>query len=158
MDIFSHFLWTFGIFFRQPKAWLLGIIGVLPDLLSFGPHFIYSLATVGFRFGKPDIQSIPNYIFSMYNITHSFVIFLIVFVVFYFFLRQHIIYLLPWIIHILIDIPTHSKAFFPTPFMWPLSNFMIDGISWGTPWFMITNYSLIVLFFGFRILQKYYLK
>lgn len=50
-----------------------------------------------------------------------------------------------WVLHIIIDIPTHTKAFFATPFLWPLSNFKIDGISWGTLWFMLINYSALVL-------------
>jgi hypothetical protein len=154
MDILAHFLWTFGIFFKQKKAWLFGLIGILPDIISFGPHFVYSLATVGIRRGRPEAHSFPDYINTMYNITHSFVIFLIVLALAYFLFKNYAIFLLPWGIHILIDIPTHSKAFFPTPFLWPISYFMIDGISWGTPWFMITNYTLIVLFFVFRFVKK----
>ena len=76
MDIFAHFFWSLGIFFRQPRNWLFGLIGVLPDLISFGPHFVYSLFN-GFRFGKP--TNIPDYIYALYNFTHSLVIFIIIF-------------------------------------------------------------------------------
>ena len=154
MDILAHFLWTFGIFFKEKRVWLFGLVGILPDLISFGPHFVYSLATLGFKFGKPNINSIPSYIYTLYNLTHSFIIFSLSIILAYILFKKYAIFLLPWGIHILIDIPSHSKAFFPTPFLWPISNFTINGISWGTPWFMITNYSLLLLFFIFRFLKR----
>lgn len=52
-----------------------------------------------------------------------------------------------WAIHILIDIPTHSDKFFPTQFLWPLSNYKFYGIIWATPWFMIINYGALVIAF-----------
>jgi hypothetical protein len=53
--------------------------------------------------------------------------------------------MLGWLVHILIDIPTHSYQFYPTPFLWPLSSWKFNGISWGQKWFMIANYSTIVI-------------
>lgn len=50
-----------------------------------------------------------------------------------------------WLGHILMDIPTHSLGFYSTPFLWPLSNYRVDGISWSTPWFLVLDYSLIVI-------------
>ena len=53
--------------------------------------------------------------------------------------------ILGWPLHILIDIPTHTYQFYPTPFLWPISTYKFDGISWGTPWFMIVNYSSLAI-------------
>jgi hypothetical protein len=55
--------------------------------------------------------------------------------------------LLAWPLHILVDMPTHSSEFFPTPFLWPLSDFTINGISWGTPWIFIPNVVLIIVLY-----------
>jgi len=52
-----------------------------------------------------------------------------------------------WFLHILLDIPTHSYQFYPTPFLWPLSDWTLGGFSWGTPWFLIPNYAAIILIF-----------
>jgi hypothetical protein len=52
-----------------------------------------------------------------------------------------------WILHILIDIPTHTRGLYPTPFLWPLSDFTVDGISWGRPWFLAINYSSLLMVF-----------
>jgi len=35
-----------------------------------------------------------------------------------------------WLLHILIDIPTHSRKQWAPQFLWPLSQFSVDGCSW----------------------------
>jgi len=151
MDILAHFLWTFGIFFKSKDRVKAGLMGIMPDLLSFGPHMIMSLIFGTIAFGKPDINSIPNSVFVFYSITHSLIIFSLVMLLIYFFTKRVYWFVFGWLIHILIDIPSHSKEFFPTPFLWPLSDFTFNGISWGTPWFMIINYSTLVIVYSWLI-------
>ncbi len=57
-----------------------------------------------------------------------------------------------WLLHILLDIPSHSKAFYPTPFLWPLLDIKFNGFSWGRPWFIVLNYT--TLFFVFILLRN----
>jgi hypothetical protein len=52
-----------------------------------------------------------------------------------------------WLLHILIDIPSHTLRLYPTPFLWPLSDLKVDGISWGRPWFMALNYGALLTIF-----------
>ena len=60
-----------------------------------------------------------------------------------------------WFIHVLMDIPTHSGMLYPTLFLWPLSDWYYDGNSWGTLWFMIANYScLLMVFILLRFVRK----
>jgi len=60
-----------------------------------------------------------------------------------------------WAIHILTDIPTHSRTFYPTLFLWPLSDWCYDGVSWGNMRFMIINYtSLLMVFVFLRLVQR----
>jgi uncharacterized SAM-binding protein YcdF (DUF218 family) len=49
------------------------------------------------------------------------------------------------------DIPTHTSDFFPTHFLYPLSNVHVNGMSWGSPWFMLLNYSGLLIIYGFLI-------
>jgi hypothetical protein len=56
-----------------------------------------------------------------------------------------VIEMLGWALHILIDIPTHSLRFFATPFLWPLSDYRFNGISWGNRWFMLANYTALAI-------------
>lgn len=147
MDIFAHGLWSFAVFHRKKYKWLAALFGILPDILSFGVLFIIYLLTGSIPRGPPQLNTIPKLIFSAYNITHSFIVFILVFVLIYIFTKKWFWPLTAWAIHILIDIPTHSFRFFPTPFLWPISNYMVDGISWATPWFMVLNYSGLLIVF-----------
>jgi hypothetical protein len=36
-----------------------------------------------------------------------------------------------WLLHILIDIPTHSRKLWAPQFLWPLSTLSVDGVSWA---------------------------
>jgi hypothetical protein len=36
-----------------------------------------------------------------------------------------------WALHILIDIPTHSRRHWGPQFLWPLSDVVVDGVSWA---------------------------
>ncbi len=60
-------------------------------------------------------------------------------------------FIVAWLLHILIDIPTHKRAFFAPQFLTPLSHFNVDGISWGTKWFMLLNYGSIAVFLVLRL-------
>ncbi len=35
-----------------------------------------------------------------------------------------------WLLHILVDIPTHSRAQWGPRFLWPFSDYAFDGVSW----------------------------
>jgi hypothetical protein len=149
MDIFAHFLWTFAIYWQHPKRWLAGFIGMVPDLLAFGPVFIMNIFT-GHR-GVPSLSSIPSYVYAMYNITHSLVTFTILALILWFAARKWFWLLGGWLLHIIIDVPTHTNAFFPTPFLWPISTLKFSGISWGTPWFMLANYSSLFVLYAWMV-------
>lgn len=52
-----------------------------------------------------------------------------------------------WLVHILMDIPTHSELLYPTVFLWPLSDVYFNGRSWGNLPFMAGNYLCLVTVF-----------
>jgi hypothetical protein len=79
MDTLAHGLWGGVAFGRQskPHYWMAFVLGMMPDLLSFGPFFIM-WAFHGFA-GRtpgepPDPALIPAYVYQAYNVTHSLVI------------------------------------------------------------------------------------
>lgn len=147
MDIFAHGLWTYAVFHRKRYAWLAVLFGLLPDLLSFGILFIANLANGDLARGRPALDALPTWIFASYNMTHSMVVFGFVLLIAYIITKKWFWPLMAWGLHILTDIPTHSNSFFPTPFLWPLSNYRFNGISWGTPWFMMLNYGALIIVF-----------
>ena len=167
MDIFSHGLWA-NLAFRagkQTKKLALwgGFFGVVPDLFSFGLDFLFSWTRLGELLGIPLISGswklgtviIPDYIFALYNIFHSLIVFLVVFFIIWF-LRRRIFFwpLAGWGLHILMDIPTHSAQFFPTPFLWPISDYTVNGISWGIPTFLLTNWVILISIYIWLVFFK----
>lgn len=151
MDIISHGLWGGVAFGRKNKFQYLQsfFFGMFPDLFSFGIYWIGVLMGFHthpeFSAGHPGPDAIPMYVHTLYNLTHSLVIFLSVLAALWIIRKKPFILLLAWGLHILIDIPTHSLEFFATPFLWPLSDFKVDGINWGSP---IIFYPNIILLFA----------
>ncbi len=150
MDIISHGLWggvTVGR--KNWKSFLLAFFfGIAPDLFSFGIFFVQRVFTEGFdvsHSGPPEITTIPLYVHTMYDITHSLVVFSIVFIVVWLFFERPVYEMFAWLFHILLDIPTHSSEFFPTPFLWPLSDVTIDGRNWSNPEIFVPNLILLAL-------------
>jgi hypothetical protein len=172
MDILAHSLWAAALFsalnlnkkirnktkekFSIFKAILWGIF---PDLFAFTIPFMFVISGIIFGWITPSTfhsESSAQMIFSqlsplfnltmiLYNIGHSIVIFLAVFLIAYLIFKKPIWILGGWLLHILIDIPTHGGTAWSTPFLWPLSNFRLDGISWWqNPWIFLLNYVLIL--------------
>ena len=181
MDIFSHGLWAGAVgkglndFILKPKLkkplklkWLV-LWGIFPDIFSFAIPFIWlfwSLAFGNFKLSdlprpesmEPAASNHLPWVFQLanflYNFSHSFVIFLLIFAVVFIIFKRPVWELSGWLLHIIIDIPTHSYQFYPTPFLWPVSSIKFNGFSWATPWFLIANYAAIFLVYLILFIKK----
>jgi membrane-bound metal-dependent hydrolase YbcI (DUF457 family) len=157
MDFVSHALYG-GVFFgRQNRKmfWWAFFFGMMPDILVFGPLFIQRFFNLilgnakGGFFGRPESLSIPTYVYQGYNITHSLVIFAVVFGLVWLIRKKVPWVILGWPLHILMDLFTHSTKFFPTPIFWPISNFHINGIPWSEPIIYIPNVILLIILYTY---------
>ncbi len=148
MDILSHGLWGGLAFGRRNKRnfWLSFLFGISPDLFSFGIFTAASVFSGNFG-GRPELGDIPSYVFSLYNFTHSFIAFAVVFAIVWAILKRPLWAMLAWPLHITLDIFTHSTEFFPTPFLWPLLPYSFNGTEWSTPSIFFTNWALIIASF-----------
>lgn len=152
MDIVSHALWANLIFKELPvgQRGLLSFFSVLPDLISFLGITVKTFFKKTFDYEAPPLSSFPPYVFKLYNMTHSLVVWAGVFFALYFFnLKIAALIFFGWGLHILLDVFTHTANFFPTPILWPFSKFHFSGINWSNRYFMLFNYS--VLFFCYLI-------
>ena len=150
MDTFSHALWGKALFGRKGTNLFALLFGAAPDLIAFLPWMILRIINGTFfdrEFGKPPpVEIIPDWLFFMYDFSHSFITgFLLVFLLYYF--RKDYIWFaaLAWPFHTVLDFPFHTKEFFPTKIFWPLSDFYIDGILWSRPEVWIPNIILLAL-------------
>lgn len=158
---------------KKLSVWIAGFWGTFPDFLSFTPLFFWTLTRIctgAFRF--EDFASVNPTPFqatvitpltsALYGFTHSVVAFVLVFLLVWFIIRRPIpgsslkLRRVPWelggwLLHLLMDIPTHPAASYPTPLLWPFAELHIGGISWATPAFLIVNYVVLgILFFLLR--------
>jgi hypothetical protein len=169
---------------RIKLKWI-AIWGVMPDILSFTPVIVWMLwqmfvCDVDFwHIPRPELlppeERNKIVIFqltrTLYQTSHSFVFFFSAFLLVWLVrwytgsiqavnYKNNVTRFMPfamtgWFIHRALDIPTHSKSFYPTPFLYPISDFYFDGFSWGNMWFMICNYSaLLLVFIVLRIQEK----
>ena len=154
MDVLAHGLWGGVAFYpKGGKKFAAGFVfGMAPDLLSFGvyhvthPNWLWS-RLAGEVSGPPPLSTLPEFLFHAYNLTHSFVVWAALFVLIWVVRRHPPWAFSAWGLHILCDIPTHNSRFFPTPYLWPLSTPFVEGTSWAAPWFMMTNYTALLVFY-----------
>jgi len=161
MDIVSHGLWGGIALGRASRRsfWTAFLIGTAPDLFSFGLVFANGLLAHGLDFlnglgHPPDPSLIPTYVHTLYNATHSLVVFVAVFVLVWIVRRKPFMELGAWGLHIAVDIFTHSEAFFPTPFLWPLSEARVNGVPWSDPLIFFPNVLLLVALYAWYFLWK----
>jgi membrane-bound metal-dependent hydrolase YbcI (DUF457 family) len=139
MDLVSHALWGGIAFGRRSRRLFLIAAGIslLPDLLSeglIGALYLLNIGNLpGWEHGHPNITDFPLWAQNFYNFTHSLVVFTLVFLLIWGIVRRPVWVVAAWGLHILIDIPTHSVELFPTPFLWPLSDYTFPGVGWDNP-------------------------
>ena len=164
MDILAHMLWAnYGARVGNKKlekkkkpliklGWVT-FFGVFPDLFAFTIPFC--IAIFNMLFNSQSLSSMRNHhvlaggfdIASfLYQFSHSIVIWAVVFIVVWIIYKRPRFELLGWALHIAIDIFSHSAQFYPTAFLSPVSDFkFLYGISWCNIWYMIINYSLLLI-------------
>ena len=155
MDTLSHALWGKGLFGYRKYRWFSFLFGAIPDLLSFGMYFVINLLInpLTFKLGKPSLDQIPNWVFIMYDFSHSIIIAFIFIIIAYSINKDFCFPMLAWPFHIILDFFTHSIQYFPTPIFWPISNYRFDGIPWSNPIILVVNIVCIFLLFIYR--KKY---
>lgn len=150
MDILSHALWTNLVFKELPieqRSFAI-TFGVLPDLVSFlrvlGRGFIQKTM----HYKNPPLHVFPKFVFKLYNVTHSLVVWVGIFLFLKLFNLDALAFVFcGWGLHIMLDIFTHSANFFPTPILWPFSDFHFSGIAWANKWFMLFNYVVLAFLY-----------
>lgn len=111
--------------------WAAFFFGVLPDLASLGIHFSMDL----FMGNGVKWKGIPDFIFVLYDITHSLAGMTVCIGLLVWWKRALWLPAMAWPIHVLMDIPTHGSGRFITPIFWPFSEWGFAGWSWWLhPW------------------------
>lgn len=157
MDTLSHALWGRGVFgYRGNPYWSL-FFGALPDLFSFGIYFLFNAIfnSSNLKLGKPDLDQLPDWLFNLYDISHSLLIASIFITLVYFLINKSFAFaMLAWPLHIMLDFPFHTADFFPTPILWPIVDIRFDGIAWSDPYIWFSNIGGLIILYTYRQLYK----
>ena len=152
MEIVAHSLWAAAAAITAKRSTKVRVhVGwtvwwaAFPDVLAFGPMVA---AGLWLRLaGDPSAggHGLPRVHIGLplYPAGHSLIVFLLVFGITTILARRIVFEMLGWLMHILIDIPTHSLDYYATRFLWPVSDYRIDGIAWWTPWFWAATYGAL---------------
>ncbi|OGZ06296.1 MAG: hypothetical protein A2845_00625 [Candidatus Lloydbacteria bacterium RIFCSPHIGHO2_01_FULL_49_22] len=160
MDIISHGLYGGVLVGRRSRKsfWTSCFFGIAPDLFSFGIFtasiWLQLASGPDWSSDHPDVSQIPDYVNLLYGITHSLVIFALVFLIVWFIKKKPVWEMLAWGFHVVLDIFTHNLHFFPTPFLWPISGYYFNGHSWGTLEVFIPNLTVLAILYGWWWFQK----
>lgn len=160
MDFISHALWGGITIGRKSRKFFLSAMGIslLPDLLTEGLFAMLYLAGIGdmpgWDAGHPDIIDYPIWAQYLYSGTHSLILFVPVFLILWGWAGKPVWLAGAWGLHILIDIPTHTLELFPTPFLWPLSDFKVDGIPWDQPTVIIIDMVLLLSVYSVWLIRS----
>jgi hypothetical protein len=174
MEILAHVLWTTAGVRKVNKEmekkkkpikinyFWASFLGIFPDLFAFTIPFLFAFSRVimGEQFISFDAQHriADGFDIShiLYQYSHSLVIFLLIFLIIWAIRKHPPLMLLGWALHILIDIPSHSINFYPTPFLFPISDYRFPfGIAWSNMWFMIVNYVILIIVWGSILIKNY---
>jgi hypothetical protein len=142
------------LFGYRGRPGLAVFFGILPDLFSFGLFGIFRLFEGNFQIGPPPLNIIPAWVTFNYNLSHSFIPALL-FISLLATKRKDIAFaMLGWPLHIIMDLPFHSNEYFPTQFLWPLTDFTINGIPWSHPLIWFPNLAGIIILYFYRFRKR----
>lgn len=159
MEIMAHGFWATAAAITAKRSTSLRLrVGwtvwwaVFPDVLAFGPSFAAGLwlRLAGGTPATPTHGHLLPHVhigLPLYPAAHSLLVFALVFGLVSILARRIVFEIFGWLLHILIDIPTHSFSYYATRFLWPISEFRVDGIAWWTPWFWVTTYGALAVMY-----------
>lgn len=160
MDLAAHGLWVGAAALwavrqrglsRRTAGLAVGM-ALLPDLVQLLPLLVWA------PFGADGWATLQRYVLAAPNqgppmapwldaathhlhcVMHSAVVLGLVSLLWWAWRGRLWLPLLGWWAHVLIDVFTHSADFYPSPVLYPLSDWTFDGVAWNHPAFMGLNY------------------
>lgn len=131
MDLLTHILVTRVFVGRRPTTLLAGVAADAPFYFTY-PWWLLARGELRRSFAGNTWPSPPRWMPTAYHAAHSLpLLFMVATFARLITGRWPSAPARAWLLHILIDIPTHSRKQWAPQFMWPLSHFSVDGVSWA---------------------------
>ena len=129
MDPLTHLLITRKAVGTDCKALAAGLAPDIPFYATY-PAWLITQGKVTEAFGRNEWPEAPQWIQTLHHVSHSFLILLVLIVAIRLAKGYWPLWGKAWGLHILVDIPTHSRQNWAPQFLWPLSDATVDGLSW----------------------------
>ena len=139
MDPLTHLLITRRLLDPDRKTILVGLAADVPFYLTY-PIWLMRQGQVATAFTKNAWPEAPRWMTTAHHTFHSLPVLLAVTLMIHWIRKHWPRETLAWGLHILVDVPTHSRQQWAPQFLWPLSTVTVDGVSWtGTMLSMTTG-------------------
>ncbi len=131
MDLLSHGVITYLVVGKRPADVVAGLIPDLAYYLTY-PGYVLTSGKLGDGIEKNEWVEPPRWMHTLHFAFHSFPV-LVAIGLFARIVTGRVPkkLLLAWALHILVDIPTHSRKNWAPQFMWPFSSYSVDGFSYA---------------------------
>ncbi len=131
MDLLTHTLLTKKLIGKRPRVLLAGIGPDISWYLTY-PVWVLAQGKAHQALVTGDWPASPRWIETLHHIMHSLPVAVVGAVVIWLLSgRWPRRELAAWVLHIVVDIPTHSRRFWGPRFLWLLSDVAVDGVPWA---------------------------
>ena len=129
MDPVTHLLVTRTFVSREPAIMAAGLTPDLPFYLTY-PAWLLRQGWLIEAVRRNEWPTAPGWMYTLHHLFHSLPVVLLAAGMIRLVTGRWHPGALAWGLHILIDLPTHSRRNWAPQFLWPLSRVTVDGISW----------------------------
>jgi hypothetical protein len=130
MDPLTHLLITRKFVSPEPATLLAGLAPDVPFYLTYPAWVIYR-GQLRVAFSNNEWPQAPQWMYTLHHLFHSLPMLLLVSAAGRLITGRWPLAGVAWGLHILIDIPTHSRRHWAPQFLWPFSPMTVDGLSWA---------------------------
>jgi hypothetical protein len=131
MDPLTHLLITRSAVGTDRQVLVAGLAADIPFYLTY-PAWLIMQGRLANAFKENEWPEAPRWMQLSHHIFHSLPALLGLTLATCLIKGKWPLWGIAWGLHILVDIPTHSRRNWAPQFLWPLSNVTVDGVSWPT--------------------------
>ena len=129
MDPLTHLLITRKAVGTDRKIVVAGLAADIPFYLTY-PTWLIVQGKAADVFKRNEWPEAPNWMQVLHHVFHSLPVLLVLTAAIRLVRGYWPLWGVAWGLHILVDIPTHSRQNWAPQFLWPLSNVTVNGVSW----------------------------
>ncbi len=129
MDLISHALLTRWCVDTTHATLIAGLAPDIPFYSTY-PFWLAATRQLLTAFRTNEWPTAPAWMYQCHHMSHSVLVVLVCAVIIRCATGRYPRWAAAWLLHILVDIPTHSQRYWAPQFLWPIASITVDGVSW----------------------------